>query len=250
MFDKKLSDPGVLLENTWSIYKSRFWTFVGILLAPTLIVILVIAALIGGFLNLKSLELALWETIFFIFLGVLLLFIVLLAQIWGQISLVYAIKDKKGKIGIIEAYKRAWPKILSYLWISILVGLITSAGFILLIVPGIIFMVWFGFASFILVVEGIKGRSALLKSKEYVKGRWWPVFGRILFISIIVGITGSLVGSIAGQIFKLIDISWLENIGSSIVSIFIIPFSVIYSFLIYKNLKLLKRKLPFTLIKK
>ena len=250
MPDKKLPDPGALLEDTWSIYKSRFWTFVGILLVPTLVVILLIVALTFAFLNLKSFELALWETIFFAFLGVLLLLIALLAQIWGQLSLIYAVKDREKKIGIIEAYKRAWPKILSYLWISILVGLITLVGFILLIVPGIVFAIWFSFAAFILVVEGTKGMSALLKSKEYVKGRWWPVLGRILFISIIVGIVSSLIGLIAGQIFKLIGITWLENVGSSIVSIFIVPFSIIYSFLIYKNLKLLKRKPFFVLSKK
>ncbi len=250
MPDKKLPDPGALLEDAWSIYKSRFWTLVGILLIPTIIVILVIVALTFGFLNLKSLELALWEIIFFAFLGFLLLLIALLAQIWGHVSLIYAVKDRKEKIGIIKAYKRAWPKILSYLWISILVGLITFIGFIFLIVPGIVFAIWFSFAAFILVVEGAKGMSALLKSKEYVKGRWWPVFGRILFISLIASIVGGLLGSIVGQIFKLVNISWLENVGSSIVSILIVPFSISYSFLIYKNLKLLKRKFPPALIKK
>ena len=81
-----------------------------------------------------------------------------------------------------------WEKLFSYLWVSILAGVITAIGSLLFIIPGIIFFVWFAFATYIVVLEDMKGKETLSKSKELTKGRWWATFGRILLPSLFYGI--------------------------------------------------------------
>ncbi len=54
----------------------------------------------------------------------------------------------------------------------ILIGL-----FLLLVVPGIVWSVYYSFLLMVVSVRGLSGKAALDYSKNLVKGRWWRVFG-------------------------------------------------------------------------
>jgi len=222
---------GELLKQAFQIYKNRIGVFLVISIIPFL------ASLVFAPLFLIPLLLGLPIILFYKGLGLVLLIPLILVTVvlaiaifivnlWAGVSLLYAIKERDQEIGIRESFAKARPKILSYWWISILVGLITMLGFILLIVPGIIFSVWFSLAVYVLVSEEKKGMKALLRSKELVKGYWWKIFWRLLVLSFVV----FLIAYIAGFI------PFVKNI----IYIFITPFSVTFSFLIYENLKKLK----------
>jgi len=47
----------------------------------------------------------------------------------------------------------------------------------LLIVPGIVWSVYYSFLLMVVSVRGLSGKAALDYSKKLVKGRWWRVFG-------------------------------------------------------------------------
>jgi len=49
-------------------------------------------------------------------------------MIWGQLALICAIKDSGENIGVIESYRRAWRKILSYWWVTFLTTSIVLGG--------------------------------------------------------------------------------------------------------------------------
>ena len=85
----------------------------------------------------------------------------------------------------------AWPLI----WITLIAGVSTVFGLLLLIVPGVILLViWAVFAP-VIVVEG-KRIDALARSRELVKGNGWNVFGvGAITFSLMIGI--AIVGSIA-----------------------------------------------------
>ncbi len=70
-------------------------------------------------------------------------------------------------------------KLLPFIWVSILVALMVGLGFVLLVVPALIFAVWYAFASNHLIVDDVHGTAALAKSKALVVGRWWSVLFRI-----------------------------------------------------------------------
>ncbi len=59
----------------------------------------------------------------------------------------------------------------------ILYALAVSIGYVLLIIPGIIFMVWFSLGAFVIVDEKKGIIDAFKRSKELVKGRFWEIFG-------------------------------------------------------------------------
>lgn len=75
----------------------------------------------------------------------------------------------------------------SLLGTSILVGLVLMVGFILCIVPGIIFYIWYVFFAQIVVVEKLSGTTAMQRSKSLTEGYRGRVFGVIVLL-IVVGI--------------------------------------------------------------
>ncbi len=235
--------PGAtkIFGQAWNIYKQRLGTFLGIIVIPILILMVITAIFFvaGGLLSVIFLfsKFTVSSIVLFILLAILFFIIISVIQAWGQIALLYAIKDSSEKIGIIESYRRGWHKILSYFWVYLLVSLVIFGGFLLLIVPGIIFAVWFSFAIFILIAENLKGTKALSKSKEYVKGHWWGVFWRFFFIEALI----SIIYLIFIPIFSLLKIPLASMIGEFIAILFLTPFGMTYLFMIYNNLKALKR---------
>ena len=179
-----LAGAGALLKNSWQIYKSRFWVLVGVIVLQVVIIGgLSLFFIIPDFFAVALPKIIEWFSIFLIIPAL----IALIGWIyWSILALFFAIKDYQEAIGVIESYRRAWRRgIWSFFFLGILSGLIIMGGLMLLVVPAIIFAVWFIPAIFVFVAEGQKELSALLRSKEYVTGRWWQVAWRILFIFLI-----------------------------------------------------------------
>ena len=223
--------PGVgdLLKRTWQVYTSRLKVFLGIMLLPFLLGIVIVAVSAGAII--------LGGDGLGILLLVLFLPVVYLATIivglWSSVSLLFAIKEREAKIGIKESLKKGWHKIISYWWISVLSAVIIMGGFFLFVAPGIIFSVWFALAIYVLVSEDIKGMNALFRSKQLVAGKWWSVLWRfIVMAAVVIILSLALRAPLAiflpkpvGEIFGLL------------VSFLLGPFPVVYSFLIYEDLK-------------
>jgi len=234
-----LPSATALLGQAWIIYKQRMGVFLGIMIIPMVIMIgFVVTMGSYGFLF-KYLVLAQFAAVgygLFIALMLLLILVFTVGMLWGQTSLLYAIKDSQEGIGIKESYRRGWHKIVSYWWISILAWFIILGGFLLLIAPGIIFWVWFSLAIYILISEDVKGMDALLKSREYVKGHWGGVFWRLIFMSALY----LIIYFIPVIILDFIEIPLAEQISQFIVGLFLAPLFTIYLFLVYSNLKAIK----------
>jgi len=241
-----LQKPTELLSKAWELYRSKIKTFLGIVVIPMLLVffaamiffiglwILGLANTFGSASFVNRLEN--FPIIFALFIFLLLIFIsaIIIIQIWSQTALVYAIKEG-GEIGVKEAYQKSKNKIKSFFWVSLLAGFITIGGFMLFAIPGIIFGIWFSFAVFIVITEDLKGMDAILKSREYVRNYWWPVFWRFLFINIVM-IGVMIVVAVASMLIPLL---------ADIVSIILTPLIMIYTFLIYDNLRKTKGDFEF-----
>ena len=107
----------------------------------------------------------------------------------------------------------------TFLWLYSLAGYVIMGGYLLFFVPGIIFTVWFAFAQFILVEEDSSAVEALFGSKGYVHGHWLDAFGR-LFLAWLLSVA---VGSVP--------------LLGPLLSVAYGPFMVIFTFLLYKDLK-------------
>ncbi len=227
--------PGVgdLLKRTWQVYISRLGTFLGILIIP---------AVVALFFLLLSVALAFLKPIFIIFLVIAVIVVVVLNW-WSSAAFLYAIKEREQRIGIKESFAKGWPKILSLFWVSLLVGLAGLGGLFLLVVPAIIFTIWFGFAPYVLVSEDLKGLNALFRSRQLVSGYWWGVFARLLILGaiMIVLLVGLHLFSLVLPVFGPI-----VRFGRLLFQNFVlIPIFTIYSFLLYEDLRKIKSEITF-----
>jgi hypothetical protein len=224
-----LPGSGDLLKRSWQIYKERISVLLGIMILPVFVVLFATLLLIG-IKQLFQLSLV-W------LLGIIILALsAIILILWSGVALLYVVKEREAKIGLKESFTKARPKIISYLWISLLAGFITLIGFLLFIIPGIIFAVWFSLAVYILVAEDLTGMKALSRSKQLVSGFWWKVFWRFLIIGLI-----AIIFSLIISLFEeLIGIPQEISISSIILSLFFTPFAATYTFLIYEDLRKIK----------
>jgi hypothetical protein len=204
---------GELLKNSWKLFKEK-WKKMFPLLAIEAIPLLAYSYYGDNFV---------------------LFVISFIVSVWIGLSILYILKDDS--IDYSKALKLGWEKISSGIWIAILNLVAILGGLILLVIPGIIFMIWFYFSQYILIFEDKKGKEALIASKKLVKGNWWNVFGKmmilILYIFAVMFCIMIPVGIILGDNGS--------SFASTLVSIFLIsPFTSIYFYLFYKDLKRLK----------
>lgn len=238
--------PGAIaiLSQAWSLYKQRLAIFLGVMIIPMLVQTGLLAVLApGGFLGFSFLSPKFTAGgIGLLIILVIVFFLVFsINQAWGQTALLYAIKDSQEGIGVREAYRRGWHKILSYWWVLFLTDFIVLGGFLLFVVPGIIFAVWFSMAIFVLVAEDLKGMNALLKSREYVKGKWGGVFWRLFFIAalnVVISWTPTL-------IFNFLKVPIGREIGGFVIGLFLTPLSITYMYFVYSKLKAVKGEVAF-----
>ena len=237
---KSLAPIGDLFTKTWQAYTSRLDALVGIMaiwlgfafLTTAIMMFVGMGAGFGFGFGLMSFHharsLARIQNLS-VMLLIILIFVLLGAIIypWLQVSVLYVIKERKQKLSIGKALRKGWSRWISYLWISFLVGLCVAGGTILLIVPGIIFFVWFAFAQYLLVDKDVKGIDALSKSRELVRGYWWPVFGRILLITLVIVGVDMVLGLI-------------PFIGNLVIQLLVYPFMFVFYFILYEDLKQLK----------
>ena len=118
-----------------------------------------------------------------------------------------------------------WHNLASFFWVGFLKGVITLIGFIIFIIPGIVFAIWFSFASYVFVFENIKGFDALKKSRKLGRGYWWPIFWRMVAIALID---------------ILISVVFKNFVGSIITVLFVTPYILVYLSTLYQDLKNIK----------
>jgi hypothetical protein len=102
----------------------------------------------------------------------------------------------KESIDIKKIYVFVWKNLWKFSLLVVLVFLATLGGFVLLIIPGIIFSTWFSFANFIFVDKGLGVKASMGKSRGLVKGRFWAVLGRLLVFGLFSGLIGFIVSAV------------------------------------------------------
>lgn len=122
-----------------------------------------------------------------------------------------------------------WP---SAIGTGLLAGIILLGLFLLLIIPGIIWSVYYSFWLYVVALRHVGGSTALSYSKSLVKGQWWRVLG----IQLVLGLIGFVVGflitwpstqlpdnpfldlvfnlavDVAGALFTVMTVVWFLNV--------------------------------------
>lgn len=201
-----------LFKVSWGIYQRRWLTLLLIMLAGGMLTLVAFAAFPAvGF----GLTLLLPQT-----KGILVLLGWIVGMVAGTVAMgmstgayFYSVVDEH--MDFKTAFQNGWRRALPFAWIFTLVGFIVYGGFFLLLIPGLIFMVWFFFAPLVLAEEDLRGMSALIKSRELVRGRFWPVLGRLMALWL-----------------ATVVISLVPILGQ-LASIVLMPFALIYVYQLY-----------------
>ncbi len=150
------------------------------------------------------------------------------------------------EISVGQAYRYILPKSLSLIGAGILVVTITYLGMIFLVVPGIIFALWFALTTPAIVIEGLKATKAMSRSKALASGNLDKILSvgfLVILISIIISIPFGYAGTFFGEFFfsgnvKLVLL--INQLTAIIGQILIVPIGAIAYILLYYDLRIRK----------
>jgi len=262
-FSGTLASFGSLLSDAWSYYKAIFATIFPLLAAA--LIIGTILPMFSEFLEGGYGALTIGLSI----LGVLVNLVLLGAVIPLAILAALAQRWEGVTVPLSEILVKVRGLFIPYAVIGILMGLALFGGYILLVIPGIIMSIWLGMSQYVLVVEGRRGFSALLRSMGLVLGSSWGVFWRLTGISIVLAFLGFLLNlpAVGLQFFSVFEVfqeaqegvspeeaerlfeesfgqagirSAISSLWQGVVQLLLMPFPLAFGFALFQDLKRVK----------
>jgi hypothetical protein len=161
---------GAMVRFGWETFKKRPWFFIGMQIAIGLI-----GAVLGGASNIP--ELAFKGTAYAyvgVVIGVLVSWAAQAIVGLGTMNFYFKAHDNIEHTKFEDFFK--FDHFWKYVGVNILYGLIVVAGFILLIVPGIIWSYKYFLAPYLVVDKGMYPIEALKESDRLTNGNKWRMF--------------------------------------------------------------------------
>ena len=153
-----------------------------------------------------------------------------------------------------RAYRDSVNSFVPYFLIFIFGSIVTIGGFVLLVIPGIIFLTWFWFLNYVNLLERKNGLSALHRSRELVRDNFWKVLLRfaaaflaifivaVFFIFVVKYITAHLLAKSLESFYQRV----FTEVVTRLFGFLIAPFFVSYGYLVYLDLVAIKAAVPET----
>jgi hypothetical protein len=137
-----------------------------------------------------------------------------------------------------QSYRFGFHRLGSVLLVSVLVGLATIGGLILLIIPGIYIGVRLAVSIEALVVEGRRGTQAMGRSWELVGGHWWHAFGTLVVAGLLTGVVNAVITT------PFNNTSWfVQGVAAAVATVVTLPYGVLVGVLLYLDLRARKERL-------
>lgn len=236
-----------IIKKTLLLYRDNarlFLAYSALMFVPT---ILTVGALAPVVLYIKP-----YNAILAAVAYIVLALVFAVVGFWISMSFIRAIaartngaSAKKITEEMLAAKSAVWPALLA----SVLAGLAVVLGVILLIIPAVLFGIWFAFSIHAVVLDGKKPVEALKYSKSLAAGRWWQVLWRLLLPGILFTVfalaldwtigfpfDALLEGMVQGSIeFTIVSI--VSLLLSSVINIAVTPLSTTLPTILYLELK-------------
>lgn len=245
-----------LFRETWQIYRTHFRGLFGLaalglvgvaFTLPGLLMAVVGVAKSGSLVMARPTDF--WAHLGLTAIGALITIVV---SVFVRTSLNAAahagINEAKvsGRAALLHGWKVFWQYALT----TVVLALITGAGFALLFVPGLVVATYFLFAEQAVVLEELRWLDPFRRSLQLVAGRFWAIFWRLLAGWVIYGLLTLLASAILVQLPLAIVTNLLalhpatlrvmlvplELLGGAVTAL-IVPLYVVYQVQIYNHLK-------------
>lgn len=137
-----------------------------------------------------------------------------------------------------QSYGRAAGRLVPLLGTQMLVGMAVMLGFLLLIVPGIIFSLWFMLVAPVVVLERMAGATAMGRSKELMKGNLGKGFGLSFLVGLLSMVVNIGVGFVLGMLLPRHPL--VLEVGLLVAQAIILPLLTAPMILLYYDLRVRK----------
>jgi hypothetical protein len=226
--------PIELLKFGWNTFTKHWKKLSLIILVPFVIYAVGVLIFIGA-------------TVSGLFIGGIVAFIAIVAAYVFFIAAVLAIISAIHKIHIDPGtpitvkglYRQAFSSFWPFVLLLIVAGFVNMGSLALLFIPGIFVIVSCSLYMFTFTIDGKRHFNALVESYNLVRGRWWRVFGRLLFGLLIVFVAylvmiliSFLLSSLPNVLIAIIDI-----IIGFVFVVFCALFGLGYMYRLYVTLK-------------
>jgi hypothetical protein len=153
-----------------------------------------------------------------------------------------------------ESLAFARHRLLSLLWLGIIVTVLVVIGFILIVIPGVWLLVATCVSVPVLMLEGLTGFKAMTRSMQLVDTRWWATFARVLVAFLLYGVITFVIGAIVGGLTDAFNVTsvtlWvaIDGVLRGLVIILMTPFIAAVITVIYIDLRVRKEALDLELL--
>jgi hypothetical protein len=170
----------------------------------------------------------------------LLLYQVLTGAITRAIAAEVAGQDP----GVEQSYRFGFARLGPILVVSILVGLATLAGLIVLVIPGIYIGVRLAVSTQALVVEGRRGTQAMRRSWDLVRGHWWHAAFTVLLAGLLTEVVNAIITAPFGAS------AWVaQAVAAAVATTVTLRYGALVGVLLYLGLRARKEPLDLDTLK-
>jgi hypothetical protein len=137
-------------------------------------------------------------------------------------------------------------------WLGLLLAFLLLLGFLACIIPAIYFYGAWAVAVPVLVIEDLRGRKALKRSRQLVRGRWWPTAGVLVISTVLTVLVQTIVSGVLVAIVQVagndaVDII-AQGIAQAASSILLGPFTATVIAVVYFDLRVRKEGFDLELL--
>ncbi|MFH1142884.1 MAG: hypothetical protein V1695_04190, partial [Candidatus Uhrbacteria bacterium] len=238
----ELATVPYLMYESWRLYRQAFNILIGYSawMIPPYLLLVVLMLLVPQDQILTS----------YVLLYIIISLIQGIVVIWITNALILTVNKlaAKEQVDTNEINRQSWRLITPLLMVALLVTLVTFGGLLLLIVPGVLFAIWFCFAQISVILDNKKGIDALSFSRSLFSNRFLPLLRRVIIGPLLLFIVYALIMAIvigfgfvfSGNIQTVLDQEvfplW-PDILENLVMVFMLPIFLIYWTLLYRSVK-------------
>jgi hypothetical protein len=159
---------------------------------------------------------------------------------WCQAAMVHNISaGYLGEgLGALDSYKRAGPRVFRFILSAMLVGLVSTIGCCMLVVPGIIFWLWFSLVGPVIMLENRGPIDAMSRSRELMRDNLGKAFKLGLVVAIL---------SVFFQLFLMAFqsfVPWphlfLKFFVTNLLGVLLLPIQLAPTILLYYDIRIRK----------
>ena len=146
----------------------------------------------------------------------------------------------------------ATARLGSLVWLTIVFGFLAGLGFLACIVPGIYLYVAWAAAVPVLLLEDVRGRRALARSRSLVKGRWWPTAGVLVVAFILSAIVQAVFSGLLLAVVSAGDNDVVAAVAQAVAdtagTVLTTPFTAAVTTVVYFDLRVRKEGFDLELL--